>query len=44
MGKTLLKKLLKKLMEDKPKMLEKIGTKGYTFKFLEDTLTEYNSL
>jgi len=38
------KKLLKSLMADKPKMLEKVGTKGYTFKFLENTLTEYNQL
>lgn len=38
------KKSLKALMEDKPEMLEKVGTKGYTFKFLEDTISEYNKL
>lgn len=38
------KKLLKHLMNDKPEMLEKVGTKGYTFKFLENTILEYNQL
>lgn len=38
------KKLLQLLMDDKPEMLEKIGTKGYTFKFLENTIAEYNEL
>lgn len=43
-NKTNYKKLLRILMEDKSEMLEKVGTKGYTFKFLENTLTEYNQL
>lgn len=38
------KKILKSLMDDKAKMLQKIGTKGYTFKFIADTISEYNQL
>lgn len=38
------KELLRTLMEDKAEMLEKVGTKGYTYKFLENTISEYNSL
>ena len=38
------KKTLKLLMNDKPKASEKVGTKGYTFKFIEQSISEYNNL
>lgn len=41
-NKTNYRKILKGLMGDYPTVYHKIGTKGYTYKFLTKTLTEYN--
>lgn len=36
------KTVLKSLMDDIPFMSDRVGTKGYTYKFLPDTIVEYN--
>lgn len=36
------KKILKTLMSDFPVVQNKIGTKGYTYKYLNQTISEYN--
>lgn len=36
------KEVLKSLTEDFPFIKDKIGTKGYTYNFLEETVKEYN--
>lgn len=40
--KTNYRKILKGLMGDYPTVYHKIGTKGYTYKYLAETLKEYN--
>lgn len=37
------KNVLKDLMNDNPAIRQKIGTKGYTYKYLTKTITEYNT-